>query len=710
MPEKKPKYEYYPKATYVTWSDDASRASAMDSMSKALESEVHLIDRSKAYLSRDFSDLQSNVSSRPGFTRRDYEYFRDDEAIPTTKEGIIAAADAAYQTVGLIRNIIDLMSDFACQGIRLSHPNRRIDKFYNNWFDRVKGTDRSERFLNNLYRTAQVVVHKQTAKLTLADRVNIQKALAQPDVSTPLTDEVEPLVIPWKYTFLNPATVQVIGGPLAFFIGKPQYALKLPENLKRMIAYPDKETTKLVSRLPQIVRDAAKTSGSVPLDPEKISVYYYKKDDWQESANPMIYAILADILLLRKLKLADMAALDGAISNIRIFKLGNLEAKIAPAAGAFAKLASILQSNVGVGTIDLIWGPDIELIESKTSVHQFLGEEKYKPTLNNIYAGLGIPPTLTGTFGAAGTTNNFISLKTLTQRLEYGRRLLIDFWSKECVYVQKAMGFRLPPHVEFDYTNLADEDAEKALLIQLADRSLISDELLQRRFRAIPDLERVRLNRETRERETGKMVRKSSPYHDPQFDIALKKVVLQTGAVTSSEVGLKLEPKKKGEVPALVMRQAASPGGGFISQKKSGQPQQGRPKNSKDKEKRKEKTFKPRAELIQIWAVDAQEVIAQVINPEILKLFKKATMRRLTSEQITHSNKIKFDILCNLKPMSVVTSSLILETMGKPIAKAAHDRLSELSAQVSGELKRVLTLDEIKQLQRIVYMESVDES
>ena len=44
--------------------------------------------------------------------------------------------------------------------------------------------------------------------------------------------------------------------------------------------------------------------------------------------------------------------------------------------------------------MDLVWGPDIELLESKTNVHQFLGEAKYTPHLNSVYAGLGIPPTL----------------------------------------------------------------------------------------------------------------------------------------------------------------------------------------------------------------------------------------------------------------------------------------------------------------------------
>ena len=57
---------------------------------------------------------------------------------------------------------------------------------------------------------------------------------------------------------------------------------------------------------------------------------YYKKDDWMLWSNPMIYAILDDIMMLEKMKLADIAALDGAISNIRLWKLGSLEEKILP--------------------------------------------------------------------------------------------------------------------------------------------------------------------------------------------------------------------------------------------------------------------------------------------------------------------------------------------------------------------------------------------
>jgi hypothetical protein len=339
----------------------------------------------------------------------------------------------------------------------------------------------------------------------------------------------------------------------------------------------------------------------------------------------MIYSIMDDIFIIEKLKLADLAALDGAISNIRIFKLGSLEHKVAPTKAATAKLAQILQNNVGGGTMDLVWGPDIELLESKTNVHQFLGEGKYIPHLNSVYAGLGIPPTLTGTFGAAGTTNNFISLKTLTQRLQYGRKILTAFWKQEIAAVQKAMGFRFPAKVEFDRMDLSNEDAEKALLIQLADRNIISDELVQTAFGFDSDMEKVRVKREQRERDTDSYVPKSGPYYSPEIDNELRKISLQTGIVTPSEVGLELDKKKGGQKSAMdakneVMIQKQSTG----PTKPAGVSGQGRPKNSKDSGQRQTKKFSPQTGAsLQIWANEAQDKINEIMNPYFLEFYNK---------------------------------------------------------------------------------------
>lgn len=702
---------------YVAWGDDlASKQAALKQSSESM-SEYTVVQKASAMrrYGLDYSNLDRNTSGRPGLTRSDYDYFRPDEAVPTDTKLIIRRAEDIYQRVGLVKNVIDLMGDFASQGIRLVHKNKRIEKFYRHWFKKIRGKDRSERFLNNLYKTGNVVINRQTGKLSLKVTDKLYQSIASPDLQVQELDniQIEKREIPWIYTFIDPFFVDIAAGALVSFTNNRTYELILPAGLRKVINSPKTDAEKaVIDNLPQQIIEAAKSRKPYQLDPDKTLVFHYKKDDWQAWAYPMIYAIMDDINIIEKLKLADLAALDGAISNIRIFKLGSLEHKIAPTKAATAKLAQILGNNVGGGTMDLVWGPDIELIESNTNVHQFLGEGKYIPHMNSIYAGLGIPPTLTGTFGAAGTTNNFISLKTLTQRLQYGRDMLIEFWEKEIVLVQKAMGFRYPAKLEFDRMDLSNEDTEKALLIQLADRNLISDELIQTRFGVDPDMEKTRLNRESRERDSDRMVNKAGPWFDPQTENSLKKIALQTGVVAPSQVGLELDKKKSNEKSALEMKQPSVSAPSTKLAKDSpeslpGIPGQGRPKNSRDTTKRKEKVFRPQTgATLLMWANDAQDKINKLINPALLEFYNKKNLRSLSNEENKELDLIKTKILFALTPFTSIGNEQISHTFSNlesfdtnTIVSAYLNWLKNLKVQLNKEL----TVEEYKQAKASFY-------
>ena len=692
---------------YVTWGSENERKSALQESSKAL-TEYRTISHTPARASRysSYKDLDTNVSGRPGLNRSHYDAFRPDERVPTSPKSIISAAEYAYQKVGLIRNIIDLMGDFACQGIRLVHPNKRIEKFYQNWFKRISGKERSERFLNNLYRTGNVVIRKQTAKINSRNERELYKAFAETETDIQKL-QVPRREIPWQYIFLNPSSIEVIGGQLASFTGDTRYAINLGTGLKKMINSPKEETRELIKKLPKEIIEAASSGKPYPLPADKTLVFHYKKDDWQNWAHPMIYAILDDVMLLEKLKLADTAALDGAISNIRIFKLGNLDHKIAPTAAAASKLADILENHVGGGTTDLVWGPDIELVESRTAVHQFLGEEKYVPTLNSIYAGLGIPPTLTGLSNAGGgLTNNFMSLKTLVERLEYGRSVLVEFWEREIVEVQKAMGFRFPARVEFDKMTLANEDAEKALLIQLSDRNLISEETLQRKFGDDSEMERVRITREMRSRKSGKYPDKSGPFHDANTDSALKKIALQSGVASPSEVGLDLKERKDGEMSNVEIKnqqKTATPG---PKESIPGQPGEGRPKNMKDTGPRKPRVVRAsRTAILQSQAKIAQEKISKIISPLILELYNKKDLRSLTSAEFVESEQLKFNALINLQSLDVITPESVHAALQTSVPKHIKDSYSLMVSDFISSIGREPSTEENRNLQAAIYSE-----
>lgn len=742
---------------FVTWANEQEKALALAQAGSALRKAEPIVRSQGTDIFLDVAP--NNVSVRDGFSRQDYDSFRKEDQLPTKPKAVIKASMDAYKSIGIVRNIVDLMGDFATQGIDVNHPNERIERWYKEWFRRVGGKERSERFLNLLYRTGNVIVKRQTAKLTARVEESMKRAQADgaPDLEINPGPKAPSRVVPWRYTFYNPLSVEVLADELAVFVGSDDFvfAVKIPKTLAQKVKEPKGSTEKaLVARLPADVVKAIK-SGSrlVPLDPGKTRAFYYKRDDWDVWATPMVSSILGDLQLLQKMKLADLAALDGAISCIRVWKLGNIEAKIMPTEVAIARLAEMLTNNVGGGVMDLVWDAAIDLLETKTDVHHFLGSTKYEPVLTSIYAGLGIPPTLTGAATQGGFTNNFISLKTLTERLQYGRDVLAAFWEEEIRYVQKAMGFRFPATLVFDRMTLSDEAAEKKLLLDLADRDLISWESLIERFGETPEIEAVRLRREGRKRKDGQMPTKVGPYHtDQKFDL-LKTFVTQ-GDITPSEVGVELEERKDGEKSMVdrqedltvkttkmqmqqqkdqndhqfrteklqlkhgvhPLQQPAAPG----AAKPKGQPGQGRPKNAKDGEKRKQKVVKPRTSAVffqtMAWAENALGTIGALAAPAYLKaLGKKAegrgkaakqpTLRDLTDEEAEKFERFKFFVLCQHDPSADVDERSVAAALKAELSIPGEVAalLKETVRQHTDKTGKAPTLAELRRYQSAAY-------
>jgi hypothetical protein len=286
--------------------------------------------------------------------------------------------------------------------------------------------------------------------------------------------------------------------------------------------------------------------------------------------------------------------------------------------------------------------------------------------------------------------------------------------------VQKAMGFAHPAKIEFDTMDLSNEEAEKALLIQLADRNLISDELLQLRFGMDPDMEKTRLNKESRERKTSRMVNKSGPWHDPQPENSLKKIALQGGMASPSQVGLELGEKKKGEKNLMELKQslvkpkepktnpAENTGNpSIVDEKMPGQPGEGRPMNSKDLEPRKSRKFTPQTGAkLMLWASEAQEKINAAVNPVMLEFYQKKNLRSLSSEQIKELDKLKTKILFSLDPFVSLANDNILEQLSyindQNILQITHQYSVWLN-QLKAELDKELSVEEIKHIKSSFY-------
>lgn len=648
---------------FTTWNDgdDKSKANAISKHSDNVDAYTG-VKKSSAGYQQTFIGVQPNTSVRPEFGRDDYYAFRPSERPSNDYRKAITQCLSAYDRVGIIRNVIDLMGDFGSQGIEVVHQSRSADRFFKQWFKSVNGKERSERFLNNLYKTGNVVVYRSYADIT-PKLETYMKSVSQ-DITVPVPS-MKDRQIPWRYTFFNPLTVTLDDGELGLFLGKPEY--KISTN-KFVDKFQNGELpTDVLEALPPAVKEMIQSGAKhIPLDPSRVRVFHYKKDDWKQWAAPMIYAILDDIVMLEKMRLADMSALDGAISNIRLWTLGSLDHKILPNKAAINKLRDILASNSGGGTMELVWGPELSFQESSSDVYKFLGSEKYSAVLNSIYAGLGVPPTLTGmASNGGGFTNNFISLKTLVERLQYGRNMLVKFWEQEFEMVRQAMGFRHRPHIHFDTMSLSDDDAQKQLLIQLADRDIISHETLLERFGETPEIEEIRVKHEEKERVADKTPPRASPYHNANHQQELEKIALQGGKVVTSDVGIKSTVPNSRQMPPAPAPKAApgTPGADPNQQAKKPANPNGRPKNQKDSKPRKERVAKPKtkpgvAELI-MWSEAAWQDTSEIMSKVFLATKKKKNLRQLTRVEAKQLEQLKLDVFTNLDTLGEVDDKAV---------------------------------------------------
>lgn len=627
--------------------------------------------------------IASDVNLRTGHSRHDYDTHRSNDKLPTKHSEIITDCQAVYRRVGMVRNIIDLMTDFAAEGLELQHTTKTQERFFREWARRVNLQGRAHDFMKLLMRDANVIVRRKNAFITrpavkemtragvagidLVDETKVHDSLEKIKITKKQTGRRE---IPWRYTFLSPVMIEKIGGEVGRFFGCDSLGMRIPHSLANAIKNPRTNAEKeFINKLPLEVIRAAKKSGTlVALDMDNIYVDYYKKDDWEDWGTPFLYGVLEDIMFKEKMRLADMAALDGVINVIRLWKLGKSDQQILPTGAAVDKLIGILQHNVGGGVMDLVWDDMIDLTVEYPPTDKILGPEKYVGVNGDIVRGIGIPDSLVGgaDLGTRNAQSAFVQLKTLVERLEYVRGRAIRWIEGELRLVANAMNFKNIPCINFSTMSLRDEAAEKQLMIQLLDRGIISSEKVTEVFGGnyIIELERLKSEQITRDENPG-VLEKSNPYNRPismmekQTDLAIQIEKVKQGLHRDSQFPKTADDNGGGDNPM----------GDQPSDDGNNSP--GRPPATVDTAPRDERTPKTMS-VLNVVAEGLMDSIDQLFDNEYLKQRNVKNMRFLTKAQRIELDGTKRTILSVLRSGDKVTKSLVanrLATAGKNVYK-----------------------------------------
>jgi hypothetical protein len=282
--------------------------------------------------------------------------------------------------------------------------------------------------------------------------------------------------LPIRYVILNPAQIYLNGG-----LGYDNNWTKILstyeiERLKNPQTTEDKQVyDSLPTNVKKLIQNG-KSSGVglteiyMPLKPENLSYVFYKKQDYEPLAIPMIYPVLGDIEWKLELKKMDMSLSRTIEQVILLITAG--EKKDEHGGGVNQKHIDNLVQMFKNQTLGRVLVSDYTtkgewLIPD---IGNILGQEKYKQVESDIKEGLQ-----SIIMGEDKFANAQIKTKVFIERMKEAQRVfLTSFLMPEVKKICEAMSFKNIPEFEFEEISLSDPAVMARIYAQLLQLGAIT--------------------------------------------------------------------------------------------------------------------------------------------------------------------------------------------------------------------------------------------
>ena len=580
----------------------------------------------------------------------------------------IRAADKAYREVGIIRNVIDLMTDFASEGLKVYHPVPAQQRFYEAWLKKTQMTKISKTIIMGMLKWGNVGVFRfwgkirpRTKKQMMAKaRVLFSQGKDKEAVKAFFQeDKFKKGRVPIRYSCIPPFKVRIVSSLL---FDDRRYFFTLSQTDRQKILNPETNVTTeleryLIREISAEVRDLVQKNQFLLLPEENFYFFQYKRDCSRMWADPLVLPIMPDLRYKQVLRRLDISIAESIIDPITLFKLGKTVEGFPPTKEQFQNLSNLLKTPAVPK--NLVWSDLIEIERHSLDHADIFATEKYKEVDNDILSGLGVSQVLVnGATGGGRAGNAFLSVKTLLERLEDVRHEFLMFLDAELATVSKAMGFKQAPKVRWEQMSLRDEVAEKRVLVELLDRKVISAETALDILGLDKTIEMERKRREQKATEKLGIPHHVGPFEeavrvqkdeDPArltIDVQKEGQEMQAEqadkALQSQEKMGKEQMKQQQDFKKQDVKMQKEVKMAQIKKNKTA-PQKGpgRPADKGDRDSRKQKV-KRDTKPVGMGSVDAdlitqslynREVIEDYLKPRILKSFEKENLRQLTKEE-----------------------------------------------------------------------------
>ena len=393
---------------------------------------------------------------------------------------IIETCQRAYANVSIVRNVVESCVEFTTTPLHFKTSNQTVKSFFNEWWNRIRGASLAQQFAREYYRSGNVPIYKFYGTLS-KEQYGLMKA----------TFGARSDQLPIKYTILNPAQVYLNGG-----IGYGQNWVKIlstyeVERLRKQATPEDKQ---VFNSLPievkqSIMKGASYNEILIPLNPQNLNFVFYKKQDYEPMAIPMIFPVLNDIEWKLELKKMDMSLARTIEQVILVVNVGEKRDQHNPPYNFRDAILNLqgLFSNQTLGRV-LLGDHTLQANWKIPEISEILGPAKYTQVEKDIKEGL--QSILTG--DGEKFANAQIKTKVFIERMKEAQKVFLnEFLIPEAQEICKSMGFKNLPEIEFEEIRLDDPNVAARTYLRLAELGILTPEEL---FTAInsgilPDIE-----------------------------------------------------------------------------------------------------------------------------------------------------------------------------------------------------------------------------
>jgi hypothetical protein len=224
-----------------------------------------------------------------------------------SKDGVdirdaILLCQKAYANVALVRNTIDIATEFANTEVYLEGGTARSREFFTKWFEKIKLWKLKDQYFREYYRSGNIFYYRIDGKFKAED-FKLLSGLSENGV---VNNKV-----PLRYILINP--YEIVAKVSASFSEAIYEKLLSEYELERLRNPKDDADRELFKSLPPDMQKKIKDKAyfrdglKIKLDPKFLLYSFYKKQDYEPFAIPFTFPIMEDVNAKLELKHIDQA-------------------------------------------------------------------------------------------------------------------------------------------------------------------------------------------------------------------------------------------------------------------------------------------------------------------------------------------------------------------------------------------------------------------